>query len=1043
MRTRALVVAATLLALSGCREDAPPAVVVIDAGEDATAWTAHPADGVVMDLGTDQGERGRALRLDFRFTGGGWAIARRDVDLALPEDYTIRFRLRGEAPANTLELKLLDASGENVWWRVWRDVSWPADWTTFSARKRQIEFAWGPQGGGELRQVAAIEFAVTAGSGGQGTVWIDDLELVPREVPDGPPPAPVAVASSVKDAGLVLDGDPATAWAAAAGDTAPVLTVDFGRAREYGGLVIDWAPDGPAADYTIEVDEGDGAWRQLVAVTGGNGGRDYLYLPESESRRLRLRLPPGAAVAELAFPPWEWSATREAFFGAIAQEARRGLYPRGMLDEQVYWTVAGVDADTREGLLAEDGALETGPRRFSVEPFLWTDGQLLTWADGRTEVSLGSPLHPYPQVLRRAGSLYLNQFVFAVGEPQASALLVRYKLGNEGAADAAVTLAVALRPFQVNPPSQFLNLTGGTAPVHAIARDGDRVLVDGEVGVVVRTPADRFGAVTFAGGDVVAEHLEHGRLPGAQAVHDPFGAASAALAWDLVVPAGSSTMVDVLVPLHGVDPLSPGTAAADSVIHAGQLTSMRALQRVGLFGPPAAEEALATVYAQLQYILVNRAGPAIQPGARSYARSWIRDGALTGEALLRLGREQAVREFLEWFAPHQYADGKIPCVVDHRGADPVPEHDSTGEFIHLVTEYYRYTGDRALLDAMWPRVVAGIGYLETLLAERRTDEYRAADKREFYGILPPSISHEGYSAKPMHSYWDDFWALRGYRDAVFLAGELGQAEERDRLAGLRDRFATDLGASVAAAMARHGIDYVPGCADLGDFDPTSTTMAVTPAAAGSLLPEGSLERTFTRYWEFFSARRAGEPWDAFTPYELRNVGAFVRLGWRGRAQEALDWFMGFRRPAGWRHWAEVVGRDERAARFIGDMPHTWVGSDYVRSVLDMLAYERRDEEGEPAALVLAAGVPEAWLEGPGLGVDKLRTPWGPLGYELRRTADGVVMEVGSGVRIPPGGLVLRPPGVGGRASVDGREVAAGPDGEVVLRQVPATVVWRD
>jgi len=31
---------------------------------------------------------------------------------------------------------------------------------------------------------------------------------------------------------------------------------------------------------------------------------------------------------------------------------------------------------------------------------------------------------------------------------------------------------------------------------------------------------------------------------------------------------------------------------------------------------------------------------------------------------------------------------------------------------------------------------------------------------------------EGYSAKPMHSYWDDFFALRGFKDAAFIAKEL-------------------------------------------------------------------------------------------------------------------------------------------------------------------------------------------------------------------------------------------------------------------------------
>ena len=45
-------------------------------------------------------------------------------------------------------------------------------------------------------------------------------------------------------------------------------------------------------------------------------------------------------------------------------------------------------------------------------------------------------------------------------------------------------------------------------------------------------------------------------------------------------------------------------------------------------------------------------------------------------------------DFLRWYTPYQYPDGKIPCVVDRRGADPVPEHDSCGEFIFLVEFVY-------------------------------------------------------------------------------------------------------------------------------------------------------------------------------------------------------------------------------------------------------------------------------------------------------------------------------------------------------------------
>src|SRR4029079_16240171 len=135
-----------------------------------------------------------------------------------------------------------------------------------------------------------------------------------------------------------------------------------------------------------------------------------------------------------------------------------------------------------------------------------------------------------------------------------------------------------------------------------------------------------------------------------------------------------------------------------------------------------------------------------------------------------------------------------------------------------------------------------------------------------------------------------------------------------------------------SAAQVHGIFYVPGAADLGDFDATSTTIALAPAGEEHTVPDDLLRATFERYWRNFTDRRDGKvSWDAYTPYELRVVGTFVRLGSRERAHELLDYFFRDQRPAAWNQWAEVVGREPRQPRFIGDMPNAWIASDYTRS----------------------------------------------------------------------------------------------------------------
>jgi hypothetical protein len=720
----------------------------------------------------------------------------------------------------------------------------------------------------------------------------------------------------------------------------------------------------------------------------------------------------------------------ESFLAAIAKDTPRGSYPRATLGENVFWTVVGVDRDSAEALFDEVGRLETAKGEYSVEPFVRDRGRLVTWNDVTATPSLSEGRLPIPSVEWEWDDRRLRITAIPAGTPGHSAIVTRYTLSNLSDSPCTDTLYLALRPFQVNPPTQFLNTPGGSAPIREIGIDGRVVRVNGGRGLQSLSTVSGFGAAAFDQGDIV-DFLRDGRLPAASRMPDAFARASGALAYVLDLPAHGERDVALLVPLHAppTEPVFPGAEASVRTYVEGLEAIARGRWRTRLDSVTIQlpdTDIVHALKAQLAWVMVNRDGPAIQPGTRSYARSWIRDGCLTSSALLRLGEPAMVREFIEWFVPHQYANGKAPCCVDARGADPVPEHDSNGELVFLIAEYVRYTGDLAFGRAMWPHVAGAVAYLDTLRAQRRTPEWRTPANAPFFGILPPSISHEGYSAKPMHSYWDDLFALRGFKDAAWLAAQLDRPE-RASIEADRDEFARDLGASIRAAMAAKRIDYVPGCADLGDFDATSTSIAFDPVQADtSVVPRAALERTFERYWDFFRKRRDGvEPWDAYTPYEWRNVGAMTHLGWRERADSVTTWFMQFRRPRGFQHWAEVVWHDERAPHFIGDMPHTWVGTDYVRSQLDRLAYE--DEADN--SLVIGAGVPEAWLAGPGVVVKGLRTRWGAIDFSLSATGGRATATINAPqFRLPPGGIRVQLPGA--------------PPGGLRVRTLPATVQVR-
>jgi hypothetical protein len=1049
----ALCIATWSAVLAAQSAATPPRI--LDAFDAPAMWNAVASDGVRASVHPAAGPAGPALRLDFDLAGtAGYAAARRTLPIDLPLNYEISFYLRADAPVNELQLKLVDASGDNVWWFHRLDYEFPREWRLIRIKRRQIEFAWGPTSDRTLRHAATIELVINAGrGGGSGAVYVSELAL--RELPPdtGIVPAPAASASSSlpgAEPARALDGDLSTAWTSDPGTgKAQSLTIDLGQVREFGGLVLRWRSGAFALQYYVQFSDEGEHWQTVESVSDGSGGPDALRLPDAETRFVRLLLADGPgdrySLAEVEIKDLAFGATPNAFVAALAREAPRGTYPRGFSGEQPYWTLVGVDGGEESGLLSEDGALEVARGAFSIEPFIIADGRVLTWADVHAQPFLIEGYLPMPGVRWRDPRWELRVTAFAAGERARSQLVARYDLINRTGRPLTLTLALAVRPFQVNPPTQFLNIVGGVSPIHDIAWDGAALAVDGMRGVLPLRPPDRVEAFSFRADSLPG--ILAGDWADAHAVHDHAGLASAALAYRFTLAPHARETIGVVVPLSGRAAVPAIDATAGAGAQSAWLereertvaaTWKQKLNRVRFRVPREAQPLVDTLRTSLAHLLITRDGPMLRPGTRSYARSWIRDGAMISESLLRLGHADVAADYLRWYAPYQFANGKIPCCVDRRGADPVPENDSPGEFLFLAAEIYRYTRDRALLETMWPHVEGAARYLETMRQSERNEASLAPEKRAFYGMLPASISHEGYAAKPMHSYWDDFWAAKGYEAAHSIALALGRVDASFRFSNQREEFRRDLAASLAAAAAAQGIAYLPASAELGDFDPTSTSIAFAPRGDAQDLPTALVHSTYERYWREFSDRRGGRTaWDDYTPYELRNVATFVRLGWRDRAAELLDFFLAGRRPAAWNQWAEVVGREARRPRFVGDMPHAWVASDFIRSTLDLFAYERDADR----ALVLGAGIPSAWLRGRGIAVEGLRTPYGPLSYSLRQQGSHTLLQLGSGTRVPPGGFVLiRPEAQSPRSTRVNGKLARWQNGELVIRELPAKVL---
>ncbi|MBN1269073.1 MAG: coagulation factor 5/8 type domain-containing protein, partial [Kiritimatiellae bacterium] len=687
----------------------------------------------------------------------------------------------------------------------------------------------------------------------------------------------------------------------------------------------------------------------------------------------------------------------KAYYRTLAEMEPEGYFPYWLSGRQGFWTVVGVDGDFKESLFCQDGTIEPY-KCFSISPFIYRDGRLFTRADAQIDQSLEKGFLPLPAVTWTLEGLTLRVSAFGAGPAGASTTYVRYELGNTETNPVAGKLYLAARPFEVNPPWQW----GGFTRIHHAEHTSDWIRVN-EYRLVPLTPPTAFGAAAGDAGDIT-RFLEQGRLPESVSVHDDQGLASAALEYDFELGPGETRAMDLALPLYETSVVA-GTFAELAPEVAGAWHDRLGPVR---FSVPDREYS-DTARASLAYLLLNRDGPAIQPGSRGYEAAWMRDGAVSSATLLRLGFTNEVRAFIDWYATHLFEDGRVPAIViiGRNEVNPVHEYDSQGQFVYACREYFRFTNDRAFLEQHWPAIVKALWYLARIrkgeaIEARRNDP----DQRRYYGILPKCVSHEGYYPEPgNHSYWDNFWALRGWKDGRAIALELGRAKAAKWMAGEEAKLRRALAASLRATMEHYKIEYVPGCAELGDFDPSSSSIALTICDEPDIVPREAWTNTFERYWGDVERRFLPGWRDSFSPYELRIVLALMGLGQKDRALRLLDYLMSCRRPVGWRQWPEAVYEPADQGGFIGDMPHTWVASGYL-STLRSLFIEEREGDG---VIVLAAGVPAAWVEsGQEVGIRNAPTYWGVVNCRMK-LQDGRLHVRLSGTARPPGGFIFKSP----------------------------------
>ncbi len=785
------------------------------------------------------------------------------------------------------------------------------------------------------------------------------------------------------------------------------LHVYLPRALPVSGLEVFW--NSARRGARLEGRDPAGEWHLLGEDASPLG--DTSYLAANSARALsELRLTVYAsgretpAIRRLRLLSRTQAMTTLKRYEIFAGREHSALFPSSLHEQQVYWTAVGVPAGDQKSLFDEYGNLEAFKNAPLVQP-LWRDdsGRIVAASNANRTQSLREGWMPMPTVVwSPQPGLQLRSEAIAITTAAGPATLVRYRLENSGPRAVDGQLALLVRPIQVNPSWQH----GGISEIHTVGFEGTGentlLVVNGRTLLTSLTAPSAQGVAPFGptGETEITRYVAEGGVPTASFVKDSTGLGAAALLYAVHLEPGEQTDVVLLFPLgefpanpakstprpqrsEQSGPVNPSPSDFDRLATLTEQQWQVLLGRVNIELPD--DSLVATLRAQVAYMLVNAKGPVLEAGPRNYNRSFIRDGSATAAILLRMGIPGPAREYLRWYAAHGVRDsGMISPILNddgsvNSGVGSELEYDSQGEFVTLVADMARLNGGAASVREYLPSVRSALKFLQTLRERTLAAGYQAASEapQRFRGILGPSISHEGY-ASPTHSYWDDYWALKGWHDGAWLARQWQLSDmaswAADQGAALRDSMAT----SIRATIAWKHIDYVPASADFGDPDPTSVSIALDPCGQQELLPDTALHTTFMRYLDDVRKRSLPGAHYAYSPYEFRNVLTFVHLDEPLLAEELLNRLRADRRPSGWQVFAEVVRSPMRSVFYLGDMPHTWVGAEYVRAVIGMLMHE-----GD-GRLDLLPGVPPDWVTGKGLSIEGLPTAFGELSMSAQQ-----------------------------------------------------------
>ena len=316
-------------------------------------------------------------------------------------------------------------------------------------------------------------------------------------------------------------------------------------------------------------------------------------------------------------------------------------------------------------------------------------------------------------------------------------------------------------------------------------------------------------------------------------------------------------------------------------------------------------------------------GDHFSPGTFFYHAHWVRDSSFISLAYENLGWQDRMEKKIGGLLRLQKRNGFFRS---QNG-----EWDSNGQAIFTVTNHIRHSGDANLARAVYPLLLAGARWIDTMRRKNRRKECR--------GLLPAGISSEHFGPND-HFYWDNFWSLAGLKELLWLTHKLGHCDKW--LAALIDDYASTLEVSMERSIRRHGEGVLPcsptrglDCAVIGNLVAISP-LNLYPATAAWVKPTVDfIFKNYVQDGQFFQTIIH----TGFNPYLSIQLARVLLLMDDPRLGNVIDGLM--QAATGTMTWPEAIN-PRSGGGCMGDGDHGWVTAEFLTLLRALVVFETAD-----------------------------------------------------------------------------------------------------